>query len=979
HGYRATVKRYASGNWANLGLPGFSDGKVGACEMVLDASGNPYVCYTDSAHSNKITVKRYNGTAWIAVGAPGFSAGAVGYPSIAITSTNIPFVSYRDGGNGNKLTVMRFTGGAWNLAGAAGFSDGAVTYTSMAVEPTSNAALVAYADAAAGNKVVLKRFNNATLTWVTQGTTASAGGASFVKLSVFSSVNGAYVAYTDSANGNKLSVRRYLLSNWSDIGIGVSAGPVSDIDFVVNLTGQWQSYVSFRDAANGNKLSVMYHVPFQGWLYMGNAGFSDGPVKYTALAVDAGGFSVAYTDSVHRYKPAVKKFMNNTWTSLASAGGFVTTASYYFPMAIDRSGTPYLAYMDSTNNNRPTLLKYDGVNWVKVGTTGFPNNNVTYGAIDMGSDGTPYFAVSDYQNDVTVMKYNGTSWVNVGSPNISGAPVTWITVKIDKLGIPWIAFIRYTMGGYATVMKFNGSQWETVGDAVATENDIYSLSLNFDNNNNPYLGYVDGSTYGNTVYYYPTVKTLVGNTWEWMGFIDTESDYTSVAIAPDGTLYLAFKEFYYDGKAVVMKYNDNNNTWNYVGTPGISEGSIYGLSLTVDSSGTPYLAYLDETYGYRAVLKKFADTGWATVNTPGFSANQVLWDALSIAIDRSGAPHVAYNDGNGWAKMYGEQLAMASATKTDSIVPPNWKYFKNGCDLLATVKPGGASPISGTTRTKMWIDATQPNGYVKRHYEIVPANNTATATGTVTLYFTQADFAAYNTAHFDNPFLPVSPADSGGRASLRIIKRNGASTDSSGSPYTYTGNIAVIDPPDSAIVWNNAQARWEITIPVTGFGGFFVTTSSIIDFNICPASVHTISTGTAGASYQWQADTGSGYNNISNGGVYSGVTTNTLTTTGLSSTTHHGIRFRCLVNGVPEAPYAINFDVRWLGSMNNNWFNPGNWSGCGAVPDSGSFVIIPAGRPNYPVLNAHATIWGIRVDPGTTITIQTGAHLTILK
>lgn len=70
--------------------------------------------------------------------------------------------------------------------------------------------------------------------------------------------------------------------------------------------------------------------------------------------------------------------------------------------------------------------------------------------------------------------------------------------------------------------------------------------------------------------------------------------------------------------------------------------------------------------------------------------------------------------------------------------------------------------------------AAQPtlNGrpYVQRHYEIAPDEpdeNDPAATGTVTLYFTQAEFDAFNDFPGNSSFLPTGPGASG---FLRVVK-----------------------------------------------------------------------------------------------------------------------------------------------------------------------------------------------------------------
>ena len=79
------------------------------------------------------------------------------------------------------------------------------------------------------------------------------------------------------------------------------------------------------------------------------------------------------------------------------------------------------------------------------------------------------------------------------------------------------------------------------------------------------------------------------------------------------------------------------------------------------------------------------------------------------------------------------------------------------------------------------------------------------------------------------------------------------------------------------------------------------------DITLCAGSNHTFSvTATGGGlTYQWQLSTDGGgtYNNITNGGIYSGATTNSLTLTGLTAGLS-GNRYRCVVTG--SCPPAVN-------------------------------------------------------------------------
>lgn len=164
--------------------------------------------------------------------------------------------------------------------------------------------------------------------------------------------------------------------------------------------------------------------------------------------------------------------------------------------------------------------------------------------------------------------------------------------------------------------------------------------------------------------------------------------------------------------------------------------------------------------------------------------------------------------------------ANSSITKTQN----SFTWYNNDCILIASVmKQGGTTAISGNTTAKVWIENNQAAAFGKRHYEILPAANATTATGRVTLYFTQQEFTDFNAVN--DVKLPVDAADAANyKANLKIEKMTGASSDGTGLPVSYNGSSTTIDPTDANIVWNSANSYWEVTISTTGFGAFFVKT-----------------------------------------------------------------------------------------------------------------------------------------------------------
>ncbi len=188
---------------------------------------------------------------------------------------------------------------------------------------------------------------------------------------------------------------------------------------------------------------------------------------------------------------------------------------------------------------------------------------------------------------------------------------------------------------------------------------------------------------------------------------------------------------------------------------------------------------------------------------------------------------------NGTVRYYAgalnETATLSNSNATTPVISQNGAgstVYGDGCTkLVCKVTASGSQPITGSTTAKVWIENTQPFGYVKRHYEITPATNASTATGRVTLYFTQAEFDDYNA--INSVKLPTGPTDNSGKANLLVEKRSGTSNNNTGLPNTYTSTVVTLDPVDTDIVWDATNSRWSVSVDVNGFSGFFVKSSSM--------------------------------------------------------------------------------------------------------------------------------------------------------
>jgi hypothetical protein len=347
--------------------------------------------------------------AWKNVGNAGFSAGDAWYTSLQVSPSGEPYVAYGDWGNLAKASVMKFDGINWVNVGYSGFSSGQIFYTSLAFSPTDGYPYVAYSDLSYSYKSTVMKFDGNN--WVNVGNAGfSVAEASYTDLAFSPSDGQSYVAYCAAADTGKATLMKFDGTNWVDVGkAGFSKGITSYLNLAFSpLDGQ--PYVAYCDEADSGKATVM---KFDGtnWVNVGNEGFSAGGIAFTSLA----------------FSP---------------------------------SGQPYMAYQDAAYSGKATVMKFDGINWIKVGNEGFSAGYVMGTSLAFSpSDGQPYVSYSDWVTNpngkATVMKFDGTNWVEVGTAGFSAGQAVSTSIAFSLSGQPYVAYQDVGNSQKATVMKFD--------------------------------------------------------------------------------------------------------------------------------------------------------------------------------------------------------------------------------------------------------------------------------------------------------------------------------------------------------------------------------------------------------------------------------------------------------------------------------------------------------------------------------------------
>jgi Secretion system C-terminal sorting domain len=106
---------------------------------------------------------------------------------------------------------------------------------------------------------------------------------------------------------------------------------------------------------------------------------------------------------------------------------------------------------------KATVMKFDGANWVNVGSACFSAGTTYSESLKFSPSGVPYVAYTDSINSskATVMRFDGTNWVNVGNADFSAGEADWTSLAFSPTGQPYIAYMDAANSYKATVMRYD--------------------------------------------------------------------------------------------------------------------------------------------------------------------------------------------------------------------------------------------------------------------------------------------------------------------------------------------------------------------------------------------------------------------------------------------------------------------------------------------------------------------------------------------
>lgn len=273
----------------------------------------------------------------------------------------------------------------------------------------------------------------------------------------------------------------------------------------------------------------------------------------TSCSVSQGGIDVAsngdvyvaYSENGSNDTGHAFKWDGSDWTTVGSAFRSVETH-----IVLDNNDLPYLVARDVTQSHKGVVFKLENNSWVPVSGTGVYAPDAEYAChqnLVFNSNNTPYISYADYytNNTLKVRKFEGGEWVEVGS-GIDNL-YFYQSMVLDDNDMPYLAYCAYPSYQLRAV-RFNGSNFESLGDDLA-EGAVSELNACFNDGKFTVAFINDGQSNYLSVLQYDEGWSYVGPSLVSEGAIDDP-----FIIAVDNALYVAYSDDGLQGYASCMKY-----------------------------------------------------------------------------------------------------------------------------------------------------------------------------------------------------------------------------------------------------------------------------------------------------------------------------------------------------------------------------------------------------------------------------------------
>ena len=776
----------------------------------------------------------------------------------------------------------------------------------------------------------------------------------------------------------------------------MAIGGNNHLDFAANTTrGRARTFVNSGFAFSGIKALTLDQTPYNDLTNTDSAIFN---YNLSLLNINQLRFDFYYKNHGQSNNPG-----NRVWIRGSENNNWIETYNLYDNQADLGDWKKAIININEVLATATPAQTATATFQIKLGQEGNTSANNPYPVVD-NDDGYTFdnLVLNSVVNDVSITAINSpdkagcalvaNSAVSIKIKNYNNAVLSNLLVSYQINGgavvtenIAGIAanqsldYAFTQLYDFSAFIDYNINVWvKYAGDSYAANDSI----LNYSIHNSPVISsfpYLQTFEKDNGFYY--TKGT--NNSWEWgtptapiinkapngskAWVTNLSGNYndneTSYLISPCFDLsglqkpVLSFSHIFdveLDYDFTWVEYSTDGKLWQKLGTAG-NGTNWYDNAAAANwrvSNKKWHVASYDLPVGSPKIRFRFVQSSDGGLTQEGIGIDDVrVHEKSSIA----GAGGIVYAGtvtggwGNNWVTV---KYTNTTGDSTFSIAEIN----SNGQNLgTVTVQPYSNFP--GAVRS------TNDQYYLDQNF-VIQSTNAPTGNVGVRLYFTDSNANALINATGCGAC--GKPADA---YELGVTKYKGNPSEENGIlADNFNGYYQFIPPANTAIYPHGNGYYAEFT--VNSFGEYWLGKGQITPAanTTCAGTNITYTVPSGSTTYQWQVNDGTGFVNISNGANYTGSNTNSLQILAAPGS-YTGNKYRCIINGVTGTEFLLRFNNTWRGTIDNNWFNAGNWS-CTLVPDQFTDVVIPSGLATYPVINANTAIRTIRILSGATVIVS---------
>jgi len=283
------------------------------------------------------------------------------------------------------------------------------------------------------------------------------------------------------------------------------------------------------------------------------------------------------------------------------------------------------------DNESVTITIASGPDWLSINQnsdnkatiSGMPINTGVYQVVLSATDGENNSLQSF---ELEVIQNNG-DWIFVGDEAFTSTENVTIDIAIDSNNTVYLAYTN--KADKMIIQKFENETWSVLGNVI--NGNSYTSAIEIDKDNNPIVATIDNNI--------AKVYQWKNEIWQQLGEnLGSSSGDIDIAVANDGTIYVAYKNNNDDSKGFCKKWNGNN--WTIVGETNFNvliESLAIWPRIVTDSQNNPIVIYATSESGYGPYFSRVSSFDGQSWNILGEGNIDTIGSAYnhSIAIDNN--------------------------------------------------------------------------------------------------------------------------------------------------------------------------------------------------------------------------------------------------------------------------------------------------------------------------------------------------------